>query len=214
MIELTAAITVFILTHIIPAYGPLRQSLISLLGKRLYIILYSSLSIAVFIWLGFAFFNAPYIELWGQPTWTRWVPIIGMPFVCILFVGGFMATNPLSLSIGKKNFDQTRPGIIGLTRHPVMMAFALWPGLHLFPNGDVGSVLLFGLLMGLGFYGPYTIDKRNKQSLGLEEWQRLADSKGTFAGSNGWLAGIIGGGVLYVVLLWGHKMVIGVSPLP
>jgi len=214
MIELTAAIIVFILTHVIPAYGPLRQSLIARLGKRLYIILYSGLSVAVFIWLGFAFFNAPYIELWGQTVWTRWVPIIGMPVVCILFVGGFLASNPLSLSIGKQPFDPKRPGLIGLTRHPVMMAFALWPALHLFPNGDISSVLLFGLLMGLGIYGPYTIDKRNKQSLGLEEWQRLASSKGTFAGSNGWFVGIIGGGGLYFLLLWAHESVIGASPLP
>ncbi len=214
MIELTAALIVFILAHVIPAYGPLRQSLINLLGKRLYIVLYSSLSVVLFIWLGFAFFNAPYIELWGQPAWTRWVPLLGMPIVCVAFMGGFFASNPLSLSIGKQKFDPERPGLIGLSRHPVMIAFALWPALHLPPNGDVRSVLLFGLLLALSIYGPYTIDKRKKQSLGQEEWQRLAASKGNFTGSNGWLAGILGGAALYVLLLWAHESVIGASPLP
>ncbi len=214
MIELIAAIIVFILTHVIPAYGSVRQSLIKLFGKRLYIMLYSGLSLGVVIWLGLAFIDAPYIELWGQPLWTRWLPILGMPVVCVLFMGGFLSTNPLSLSIGKQPFDPERPGLIGLSRHPVMIAFILWALIHLAPNGDVSSLLLFGLLAGLCLYGPYTIDKRKKRLLGEEEWHRLAASKGNFRGRNGWTAGIFGGAALYLLLLWTHESVIGVSPYP
>ena len=214
MIELIAAIAVFILSHVIPAYGPCRQGLINLLGKRLYIALYSALSVVVVVWLGFAFIDAPYIELWGHPAWTRWVPLLGMPVGCVLFIGGFWASNPLSLSISKADFDPARPGLIGLSRHPVIMAFALWTLVHLAPNGDVASVLMFGLLTGLSFYGPYTINKRKKQQLGEAAWQHLAASRGTLRGSNGWLIGIIGGGAFYFLLLWAHEWVLGVSPLP
>ena len=214
MIELIAAIVVFILTHIIPAYGKLRQGLIDRLGKRLYIVLYSILSWSVIIWLGFAFIGAPYIELWGQPPWTRWAPLLGMPIVCIFFIGGFLASNPLSLAIGKSAFNSEQPGIIGLYRHPVMLAFALWALLHLIPNGDVASLLMFGLLMALSFYGPYALDKRKKQTLGETEWQRLAASKGKLSGINGWVPGLFGGAAFYLLLLWGHEWVIGVSPLP
>lgn len=214
MIELILAITVFSLAHIIPSFGPLRQRLINLLGKRLYIVLYSALSVVTLTWLGFAFIAAPHIELWGQPVWTRWVAILGMPIVCVLFVGGFLSSNPLSLSIGKKTFNPMRPGLIGLSRHPVMLAFTLWSLVHLLPNGDVRSVLLFGLLMGLNIYSPMAIDKRKKQKLGVEEWCRLAASRGRFKGGNGWTAGMIGGAALYFLLLWAHEYVIGVSPLP
>ncbi len=214
MIELIAAIIVFILTHVIPAYGTLRQGLIERLGKRLYIVLYSILSWSVIIWLGFAFIQAPYIELWGQPPWTRWVPVLGMPIACILFIGGFLASNPMSLAIGKIEFDPEQPGIIGLSRHPVMMAFALWALLHMFPNGDVASVLMFGLLMALSLYGPYALDKRRKQALGEAEWQRLTASKGKLSGSNGWVPGLFGGAAFYLLLVWGHEWVIGASPLP
>ena len=62
MIELIAAIVVFILTHVIPTYGKLRQGLIERLGKRLYFILYSILSWSVIVWLGFAFIGG-----WAQP---------------------------------------------------------------------------------------------------------------------------------------------------
>ncbi len=214
MIELIASIVVFILTHVIPAYGKLRQGLIERFGKRLYFILYSILSWSVIVWLGFAFIGAPYIELWGQPDWTRWVPLLGMPIACILFIGGLLASNPLSLAIGKRKFYPEQPGIIGLSHHPVMMAFALWALLHIVPNGDAASVLLFGLLMALSFYGPYALDKRKKQNLGEEEWQRLAASKGNLSGSNGWVPGLFGGTAFYLLLIWGHEWVIGVLPLP
>ena len=59
MAELVAALAAFVLTHLIPAYAPVRNLLIGALGKGLYGGIYSLVSIAVIVWLSLAYGDAP-----------------------------------------------------------------------------------------------------------------------------------------------------------
>ena len=225
MNDLFLAVGLFIATHAIPAARPLRNALIGLLGKGPYMVLYSLLSLAVIVWLGVAYAAAPYVEIWPQESWMRWVPVLAMPVASILFLAGLMAPGTLSVGFGRRGFDPRRPGIVSITRHPVIWALLIWSVTHMVANGDGASLILFGLLTGLALSGPKSLDHKAKAHLGVEEWNRLTKSTlsipltALFSGKArldwwgiGWIP-VLGGLVLYGAFLSLHETVIGVSPL-
>ncbi len=219
------AVAVFVATHLIPAWRPLRGRLVAAVGERAYMVLYSILSLAVLGWLGWAYGEAPYEEIWPYAEWTPWVPTLVMPFSCTLLVAGLSAPNPLSVALTTRGFDPERPGIAALTRHPLMWSLALWAAAHMVPNGDVASVVLFGLFLAISLYGPVSLDRKCRSRLGEAEWRRLSAATsnfpfdGVFGGRARLRLGEIGvwrvaaGLALYAVLLVGHEWAVGVWPL-
>ncbi len=212
MTDLFSAIAAFVLSHAIAAVKPLRAHLIRALGFKMYICLYSAMSVGILVWLGFAYGEAPYVEVWEFRDWTRWVTLAVMPFACMLLTAGLFSPNPLSLSlVSADDFDPARPGIVGLTRHPVIWAIALWAAAHVPPNGDLASLLMFSLLLLAGLTGPKSLDAKRRQSLGEDRWARLAAGGKGVRGLKIWtLAAGLG---LYAALIYLHEWVIGVSPL-
>lgn len=216
-----AALIVFVGSHVLAAYPPFRHALTVVLGERGFLVGYSLVSLGLSVWLFTAFADAPTVEIWPQADWTRAVPLAVMPLACILAVAGLSSPNPLSIGAGAKGYDPARPGIVSITRHPVIWALILWSASHLAPNGDLKSVLLFGLLTGLGLYGPRSLDRKRRTSLGDERWQQLArhTSNLPLAGRRpiDWqgigVARILGGLALYAILLALHPWLIGVDPL-
>jgi len=212
MSDLLFSIAVFLTAHIIPSYAPLRDAIVTRMGERPFMSVYGVISLALFIWLIYSYQQAPYMELWMMATWMRHMVLFVMFWVCLLLVCTFSQSNPFSLGIGGRGFDPARPGIVGLTRHPAFWAFALWSFIHILPNGDVASVLFFGLMGGLSLYGPYSLDKKRQRKMGLAQWQALRAQVKT-----GWPA--IGlwrwmvAGLLYLTLIWAHGPVIGVMPV-
>lgn len=226
MNELVAAVLVFLATHAVPALRPVRAALTRRLGERPYLILYSLVSLAALFWLGAAYADAPYIEVWPFEPWARWVPVLVMPFACVLLVAALSSANPYSIAIGNRPFDPDSPGIVSATRHPLFWAFALWAGAHLVPNGDVASIILFGLLLILSLVGPPGLDAKRRAQWGEDVWRQRtqATSNLPFAAVLGGrtrldLAGIgvwrvITGLALYGLLWSAHGWLIGVSPTP
>ena len=218
MTELGLAVAVFVLTHLIPAIRPLRAVLVRVFGERLYIVLFSILSLAVIVWLGFAYAGAPYVELWPYIPELRWLPIIVMPIACILVVAGLSSRNPFSLGLGSDGFDPLKPGITAVTRHPAIWGLVLWSALHIPVNGDAASLVLFGLLTGLGFGGPKSLDAKRRRSMGEAEWQdlltRVNETSFTTALAQTGPWRVLLGMALYGALLAAHEPVIGISPLP
>lgn len=213
MADLWAAALAFVLTHLIPAIGPLRAQLVRALGKPFYIAFYSAVSLGVLVWLGFAYANAPYVALWGAPVWGRWVAVLVLPFSCFLLVGALTSPNPLSTSPSAKPYDPDHPGIVSVTRHPLMAGLALWAAVHIPPNGDLASLILFGLLLVLSLLGMANADAKARARLGEAVWAARVrtgpvDWRGIGAGR------AIAALALYAGLIAGHPYVLGVSPLP
>jgi uncharacterized membrane protein len=215
--ELLTAGAAFLLTHTIPAIRPLRLRLTEWLGVKPYITLYSLLSLAVLGWMGLAYSRAPYEELWLITVPSRFFPILLMPLAGVLFVCAVSTPNPLSIGIGAKGFDPEKPGILRLTRHPLVWAFILWSGSHIPPNGDVASLLMFGLFFFLAMAGPFILDVKNKKSLGLDKWRRLAANTSNWSfipalrEIGPWR--IFAGLLIYGMVLQFHLVLFGVDPL-
>ena len=217
MADLFAALGLFLTTHLLPAIRPLRTAVIGRIGRGPYFVIFSAISIAATVWLIRAFMEAPYIEVWPYQPWTRWVVLVAMNISCILIVVGVSTPNPFSLTLNTKPFDPARPGIVGLTRHPVIWGLGLWSAVHMLPNGDVASLLMFGLLTLLSTTGPRTLSRRRKSAMGDDAWQTLTASTARLTltetlSQTGTLK-LAGGLALYMALLYLHGPVIGVSPL-
>lgn len=218
MVELVLAVAVFLGSHSLtnrPAFRAWAESRLG--GRRGFTLAYSVLSVLLLIWMVVAYGNAPTVLLWGQQPWMRWVPPLAMPLACILAVAGLTTPNPFSIGPGPTGYDPARPGILRLTRHPVLWAAALWAGAHMVPNGDAAALVLFTPLLLLALAGPAMLDRKRRASLGFEQWSRLAARTGrpvaVALGETGWWR-ILGGLVLYAALLALHQPVIGTGPLP
>ena len=224
MLEFLAALALFIMSHVVPARTGLRQSMAGAIGERPYLILYSLLSVALLAWLISAASRAPYIPLWDLQTWHYHVPLALMVLASMLFVAGAVSANPLSISFSRAPFDPAKPGIVGITRHPILWAFALWSLSHVVPNGDLVSLIMFG---GFGLFalgGMPIVDRRKRRTLG-NEWAGLVDGTSVIplvalaSGRASWrwrfgplLLTILAGAALYLLLLRLHPVVIGVDP--
>lgn len=224
MTELFLAVAVFLLTHSLPAARPLRARIVGTIGRGPYIAGYSALSLIVLAWVAIAYVRAPYVPVWDYHGWAAWVPLVTMPIACVLGVGALVVANPLSVAVRRKGFDPERPGLLVITRHPLIWAFILWAGGHLVANEDLASAVLFGLLLLLSLAGPFGVDAKARKELGEAEWRRLSARTSNWPlgavlsgrarlreAGPGWLP-VVGGLVVYAVLLHLHGPVIGVQP--
>ncbi|WP_417454123.1 NnrU family protein [Kiloniella sp.] len=220
---LIGSFLVFLLLHSIPPMRRVKQSLINLLGKAGYYILYSLVSTGVLIWLIHEVWAAPYVELWPYEPWAARATAHIMPFSILFFVMGFLRPNPLSIGPGN-GFDKTRMGVVGIVRHPILWGFALWAGAHLFANGSLAEVLFFAGLLLLSVGGMFIVDRRKRRLLGEESWNAISSGTsnipfmGLLKGGNCRptlkdLFGVILAILSFGLVLWLHPILFNVSPL-
>jgi len=217
--EFALAYVVFFLSHSLPVRPPLRPWLQARLGASGFTLAYSALSLAVLAWLIAAAGRAPHVTLWDWTPWQVHIPLTVMGPVCLILVLSIGRPNPFSFG-GARNeqFDPARPGIVRLSRHPLLLALALWAAAHVVPNGDLAHVILFGTFAAFALLGGRLIDRRKRREMG-PEWQRMRDrvadpplvSATPSVRTLLRLAAVI---ALYGALLWAHPFLFGVSPLP
>jgi uncharacterized membrane protein len=226
--EITAALTAFFASHLVPARPPVRRFFVECLGKRIYTALYSATSLAILFWLIVAAGRAPQVRLWDFEPWQLWVPNIVMPLACLLIAFGVAAPSPFSVA-GRdgSSFDPELPGIAGVTRHPNLWAITLWAAAHTVPNGDLAHVMLFGLFAVFGITGMFILDARKRREWGQDLWARWAArtsiipfaavAVGDFKFDGlrrQHIVRTLAALALYLTLLMSHQAIIGVSPLP
>jgi uncharacterized membrane protein len=214
--EFSAALVIFLLAHVIPVRPPVRPWLVRRFGLRGYFLGYSVASAVLLIWLFIAAARAPYVAVIPPLGVLRWVPLIVMPFVCLLVVMGLNISNPLSFGgLARRPFDAVNPGILALTRHPLLLAIILWALAHVLANGDLAHIILFGLLALFAALSMKVIDRRKQRQMGAE-WHRLAQNTGRWSMAalrpDLWTG--LGAVLLFIVLLVLHGPVLGLSPLP
>ena len=218
-LEFALAYAVFFLSHSVPVRPPVRPWLQSRLGQGGFTVLYSLLSLAVLAWLIGAAGRAPYLPLWDRAFWQVHVPLVVMLPVCLILALSVARPNPFSFGGARTAlFDPLRPGIVRWTRHPLLVALALWSGAHVVPNGDLAHVILFGTFAGFAILGGRLVDRRKRRELG-PEWQHLRATVArtplmSWSVSRGLALRLLAGVALYATLLWVHPLLFGVSPLP
>ncbi|WP_028030737.1 NnrU family protein [Gemmobacter nectariphilus] len=205
--EYAFAWAVFLLTHAIPARPALKARLTGALGRAGYGLAYSLVSVAALAWLIVAAGRAPYVEIWAWAPWQVHVTQAAMALACLIAALGLGAPNPFSFG-GARNarFDPARPGIVGLTRHPVLAALALWAAGHMVPNGDLAHVLMLGGFAGFAALGMVVIDRRRQRVMG-PDWHRLQPARTLLGAGNPWRW--LAAGAAWWALAMLHPIVIG-----
>lgn len=215
--EFAFAFAAFFLTHSIPIRPPLRPWAVARLGHAGFGIAYSALSLGVLAWLIAAAGRAPYVPLWDWAPWQNHVVLAVMLPVCVILSLAIARPNPFSFG-GAHNdrFDPARPGIVRLTRHPLLLALGIWSAAHILPNGDLAHVILFGTFAGFAMLGGRLVDRRRQREMG-QRWHdlraALSECPASLSLTTDTLLRLAAGLMLYAGLIWLHPLVIGVDPL-
>ena len=226
MVQLVIAALLFVGAHFGLSSRPWRATLVGRLGEPRFVGLYSVLQLLLLAWLIWAYAVAPTLPLWSPAGWTAWIPLLAMPLVLLLMVGGVTQPNPTAVMQDAKGAPDTTPrGMLTVTRHPMMWGFGLWALAHLAANGDAASLVLFAAVAGLALVGTLAIDAKKRARWGAA-WPDFAART-----SNLPLAAVASGRVrldlagigwrtvaiaaaAYVALILLHPSVIGVAALP
>src|SRR5712691_1680855 len=222
LLSLVIAGIAFCGSHILLSSTRLRGSLREQLGEYGFLALYSLTALVTFAWFLVAYSHAPAIVLWPGQKWMPFVPVAVMPLATILLVSGYSTPNPTAVGMERSaRADDPAPGILRVTRHPVMWAIGLWAISHVIANGDLRSLVFFGAFAGLSLGGTVLIDRKKQLALG-SNWSRLAEvtSNLPFAAlvtgrtRLRWrdisLLRIAAGLLLYVVLYRAHSIIAGI----
>jgi uncharacterized membrane protein len=222
LLSLVIAGVAFCGTHVLLSSTRLRGSLRDQLGERGFLAVYSLTALVTFAWFMAAYAGAPTIVLWPRQRWTALLPISVMPLATIFLVSGYSTRNPTAVGMERSAAaDDPAPGMLRVTRHPVMWAIGLWAVSHLIANGDLSALLFFGSLALLALGGTVLIDRKKQLALG-SNWSRLAEVTSNLpfaalvAGRTGlrWrdigVLRIAAGLLLYAVLYLAHPTITGV----
>ncbi len=171
------AMVAFLSSHFVPRLGGLREKLIARLGRRVYFSAYGILSLALLAWVVIAAGRAPYVELWPQAPWMRWMPNLVAPLAFILASCGMGVANANTLGGARKTeFDPESPGFAAVSRHPLLMALLLWALAHLLVNGDLAHVIVFGSFAAFPLIAMWGFDKKTARLLGDKSAVLFTDS--------------------------------------
>lgn len=223
--SLVIATIFFLGIHILPS-SYLRTSVVAKIGNGPYMGLFSLASVVGFIWMVFAYIDAPDGPLlWELGNGARYAAIILMVFAAIFFVSAYTSRNPTAIGNDTKVLDPAvRGGINAITRHPLMWSFVLWSLAHLLNNGDTRSVIFFGGFGLLALLGSHMIDLKKAKSLGAD-WTVFKDGTSNIPflavlqgraklslGQLWWR--VLAGLILFMAFFHLHRVLIGVSPFP
>jgi uncharacterized membrane protein len=143
---LILGLVLFIGTHLVTTQRATRAALIARVGEGPYKGLYSAASIigVVLIGWGFGIYRATgWIDVWYPPGWTRHLAALLVLIASICVVAAYS------------------PGRIKVTlKHPMLVGVKLWAFAHLMSNGDLGSIILFGSILGWAVVDRISLKRR------------------------------------------------------
>ena len=185
---LILGLAVFIGTHAVTTRRGLRADLIARFGAQTYKIVYSIASFVgiILIGYGYARYRAEgWIDVWYPPAWTRHLTVLLVWPAIICFVAAYS------------------PGRIKTAlKHPMLVGTKLWALAHLISNGDLGSIILFGAILGWAVFDRISLKRRTDPGA----------PPIPVGGVRQDIIAVVGGTVLYLALgFLFHPYVIGVK---
>lgn len=173
MMSLVLAAVFFVGLHLVVSGTALRARLLSRLGTKAYMGLFSAASAIGLAWLIVAFLQARTLQPTALMDW-RWLAVL-LNFLALLFISfGVLTRSPTAVA-GEARLDAAEPatGLHRVTRHPMLWGFALWAVAHMVFNPQLPALLFFGAFLVLALVGPRSIDAKRAAAQG-EKWHRYA----------------------------------------
>ncbi len=178
--SLVLAAVAWVAVHIGVAGTAVRGAIVSRIGEKAFRGVFVLASFALLYWLGTAYGAAgPVRQLWVAP---RWLVVAGMwlllPAV-LLLVCAISQPNPTSVR-GERALAREEPaiGMLRVTRHPMLWAFALWAVVHLVALGTLSALVLTGAILVTALAGMPSLDAKYAKRY-PERWPRFAAATST-----------------------------------
>lgn len=184
---LVLGLVLFVGAHAFITMRERRAAVIARIGEWPYKGIIAVASIAG-IWLmaeGYGLYRADgWIEIWDPPSWTRHLAAL-LNWPAAIFVAAAYIPGDIKRKL----------------KHPMLVGVKTWALAHLVSNGDLGSIILFGGLLGWAVFDRITLKRRS-------------DPGGPpipVGGRRNDIVAIVVGTILYLALaLVFHPIVIGV----
>ncbi len=153
-------------------------------------IVYSLVSIAAFVAMvkGYGLARQAPVVLWSPPAAMRHLALVLMLPVFPLLLAAYL------------------PGRIkAAAKHPMLLAVKIWAFAHLLANGTLVDVILFGSFLAWAVVDRIAVKRRANPH----------GTPGAPPGRANDVVAIVGGLAIYgLFVVWAHRWLIGVSPLP
>ena len=161
----------FAITHTLFSVTAIRRAFINLVGKNIFLILYSLLALVIFVFLVSAYWPARHSGplLWDLRTLPG-LDVLAMVLSAIawaIIIAGYLQPSPVSLVPGKHRGPEGEVqsyGLIRVTRHPLFMGIALWGVAHLLLHGFLSDVMFFGGFVAYALLGSLIQDNRKRST--------------------------------------------------
>ena len=142
-----AGLVIFLGAHTFTTQRDIRARAIASIGEGTYKIAYSLISavgLALIIW-GFSRYRATgWIDVWQPPVAMKHIAAALMLPAVILVVASYL-----------------RGRIYKVLKHPMLAGVKLWAVAHLLANGDLGSIILFGSVLGWAVFDRISLKRRS-----------------------------------------------------
>ncbi len=180
-------LALFIGAHVFITMRERRAVAIARLGEWPYkgVLALASLVGIILIGYGFASYRAAgMINVWSPPAFTRHVTDLLVWPAVIFVVAAYV-----------------RGDIARVLKHPMLVGVKLWALAHLISNGDLGSIILFGSILGWAVFDRITLKRRSDPGA----------PPIPYGGRTNDIIAVVVGTLLYLALgFWFHPYVIGV----
>lgn len=187
MTTLIVGLVMFFGIHVLTV-TPVRRPIAAALGESPYKVVFSLLSFAAFglmIWgFGMSRYGPDSARIvFNPPDWGYYVTLV-LGFIGLLLIGA---------SHGKSNLRK-------FVRHPMSVGVGVWAFGHLFTNGNLNEVLLFGSFVAYAVYDVIVSTIKGK----VKPFE--AEIKGD-------IKAIAVGAIIFAVVLFFHYNFFGVSAI-
>ena len=164
-----------------------RNRMVNKIGEWAWKGMYSLVSIFGFmlIILGYGVVRYDSVVLYTPPLWLQHFSLLVLVPVFPLLVGAYF------------------PGRIkAATKHPMLISVKLWAVAHLFLNGSLVDVFLFGSFLTWAVWDRISIQRRQPRPIPGAPYSSFNDI----------IACVVGIGLYLTFVFWLHELLIGVPP--
>lgn len=216
--QLIAACLAFVGTHFLLSH-PLRAPLVSRIGERGFLGVYSLVAFATLGWMATAYrATPPTPPLWavGDALWA--VVTVAMLVASVLLMGSLIGNPALPDPAAATKPVPAARGVFAITRHPMMWAFALWGLCHITVYPIAANIVLAGSVIVLALVGA-ALQDRKKEALQPQRWRAweretsfwpfaaIAQGRARLGGfrPHDWAGGV----VIWLAATWAHGPLAG-----
>lgn len=167
-ITVLAVAAIFVGTHFFLSH-PLRQPVAGAIGEKAFLGVYSLVAFVTFgatIWAYLAAAITSFLCNVGGGPWAVSTALMLLASILLL---GSLVRNPALAGADMNAATAEARGVYGVTRRPMMWAFAIWGTSHVLIYPIAKNVILSGSIIALALVGA-ALQDRKKAVLDPEEW--------------------------------------------